>query len=112
MVFRSIPDWIRRHLSFISTDSVVRSACDISGLIEMSLGRELRLDNKLATSMALFNLISRGRGRSACSLYCPRRKQSRMLCEVISLSTCETADITLLRSCFVRSYGCSYAAKI
>ena len=50
---RSIPVWIRRHLSFISSDSIVRSACDMSGLIEMLLGRELRLDNRLMTSIAL-----------------------------------------------------------
>ena len=46
----------------------------------------------------LMNLINMGRGQSACFWYCPKRKQSWILCEVMSLSMGETAEITFVRS--------------
>ena len=49
----------------------MRSACDVSGLIEMLLGRELRLDNRLMTSIALVSLISIGCGHLADSYTSP-----------------------------------------
>ena len=55
---RLVPDWIRRHLSFRSKDSMNRSACDMLCFINILSGRELHFDSKLAASLALVNLIN------------------------------------------------------
>ena len=75
----------------------------MSDLTEMSLGRELQLSNRLMTSIVCL----RGGiacGHSADSLYFHKWKQSQILYEVITLSTCETVEVTLVRSYFAQSY--------
>ena len=75
----------------------------MSDLTEMSLGRELQLGNRLMTSIVCLP------GGIACghladSLYFYKWKQSQILYEVITLSTCETVEVTLARSYFAQSY--------
>ena len=100
---QSTPVWIIHHLFFISNSSIEHLASDMSDLTEMSLGRELQLDNRLMTSIVCLP------GGIACghladSLYFPKWKQSQILCEVITLSTCETVEVTLVRSYFAQPY--------
>ena len=82
MYLRSVPDWIRDHLSFIRVESRERSLGDMSGLIEKGCCSDRLLERIRDTSADLMNLTKMGLGRHCCVwlefLNFPRRKWSLM----------------------------------
>ena len=81
MTLRSIPLWIRDHLSFRRSDSISLSSCDMSGLILISLESDLALDKSSDTSMVRVSLTSIGRGFVDWSRYFPSLSTSRIAVE-------------------------------
>ena len=63
MLLRCTPDWIRRHLSLKSADSLSRSSRGISGLTTYGRDKLLRLERILVASEMRMNLTSIGLGR-------------------------------------------------
>ena len=79
MNLRSMPFWINDHLSLRRRDSISLSSQVMSGLILISLGRDLALDKSNDTSMVRFSLTSIGRG------YCPDNEVVTQLSRLVVL---------------------------
>ena len=71
----SVPSFVRFHLSFKSSDQVVLSSMDISGVILIFPGNVVvfKLDSSRNLSIVLLNLTRIGQGLFDFPLYLPSR---------------------------------------